>query len=118
MSQQPTATAHHIIPTCNGRYGDKGHYDAQVLVVMGCRVLCIGGWRAEGEGRIVDQGPIVPGPHAYAYLRASVLSDSRDADEDGRRRINVADGDTLDIAGTVYRIRRVDHYGNAVLDLV
>lgn len=54
------------------------------------------------EGRKVDQGPIVPGPWAYAFGLCTVLSASpieRDP------IIDVEDGDYLSVDGDEYRVR-------------
>lgn len=84
-----------------------------------------------GASRRVTEGPLVPGPHAATFGLCSVIDNhggtGRDIDEAKTAGlwVEVAEGDVLDIEGTLYRIRivrreylaldRIDSEGNVTL---
>lgn len=97
---------------------EPGHYTSDAIVIVegadrsyGPGGWAVGGWTKEAEGRIVDGGPMVRGPHAYLYGRCGVIDTrggtgaehARAADQ-GRLH-HVADGDVLVIDGVEWRIK-------------
>jgi hypothetical protein len=67
----------------------------------------VGGWEAGNFHRVVCQGPLVEGPHAWMSENATVLTAHKQA---RRERILVAAGDTVILRGTEYTIVK-DRYG-------
>jgi len=84
----------------------------------------IGGWTRDGEGRIEHGGPMVRGPHAYAFGLSSVCDNHGGTKtEHGRAEavgllVDCAEGDVLKIAGTTYRLRLVRGYPKLITEAV
>ncbi len=107
----------HVIEIERSSYG-KGHYDSNaILKIKTPRERhfapggwSIGGWDKTAEGRVVDHGPLVPGPYAFVFGLAGVIDASRRGGTFGEhsrakeagRYFEVEDGDTLEIAGETY----------------
>lgn len=97
-----------------GHYKGAGtHRDSVRIAVEGERCqFGLGGWTAEGRGRVVDQGPEIPGPHAYLFPLSVCIADnpemSTGADirrsKDAGRFFTLRAGDLVEIAGTVFRL--------------
>ena len=74
--------ATHYIPTIPCPYNTKGHFKSEATLIIegasrdgGPGGWRPGGWNAEGEGRVVFQGPMVKGPVGYIFGLCLVLSD-------------------------------------------
>ena len=110
----------HDIPTTDSPYDyEKGHFKSEATLLIeganrqgGPGGWFVGGWTAEGEGRTVCQGPMVPGPYAYVGGRCGVLAaDPRMGTKGAHDRAYMAgllfqckDGDTLTLHGTDYTL--------------
>lgn len=96
----------HRIPSHTPTIGHNvdGHFtaDADIAFPNGRRHY-VGGWDATGTGRVVFQGPMVAGPHAYAGPAARVLAAVRIAD---RPVVTVKPGDVIQIAGCSFAVSR------------
>ena len=66
----------------------------------------LGGWTAEGEGRLVFRGPMIQGPVAYLFGRAGVIDNHGGTAGEHRRGhlVHLAPGDRVSVAGTVYTV--------------
>lgn len=73
-----------------------------------------GGWTAEGEGRVVYQGPIVKGPHAYLFGQDIVLT-AYEQEKETAYFIEV--GTELVIGGSTYKVTK-NRYTGLELELV
>ncbi len=106
----------HLIPTVAERPDScsfyQGHFKstARVLIEGSCNRpgFGIGGWDKTGEGRLICQGPMVVGPHAYAFQHAGIIcqgggtgAELRKAEEEGRL-FRCKAGDTLVIDDTPF----------------
>ncbi|MET4144200.1 hypothetical protein [Arthrobacter sp. UYCo732] len=67
----------------------------------------VGGWEAGNFHRVVCQGPLVEGPHAWMSANATVITAHK---QERRERILVTEADTLILRGTEYTISK-DRYG-------
>ena len=107
----------HTIPTTARPDDDAfgpGHYTSEAtLLIEGSRNragYALGGWTKDGMGRLVHEGPMVQGPHAYIYGEATVIARRGGTSEVLRQKDDAGllfrckAGDTLDIAGTTYTL--------------
>lgn len=93
---------------------NKGYWEKATLKVGNLNYAGFGlGFVPEGyEARQVDQGPMVPGPWAYAYGHASVLCDSGGTKSELERAeadklLYHADlGDILELDGVLFKIEK------------
>ncbi|TSE14991.1 hypothetical protein B1A87_002715 [Arthrobacter sp. KBS0703] len=67
----------------------------------------VGGWEAGNFHRVICEGPLVEGPHAWMSANATVLTAHK---QERREQILVAEGDTIILRGTEYAISQ-DRYG-------
>ncbi len=114
----------HTIPTVPNSYGDEpDHFKSEAILLVegacsagGPGGWFVGGWGAEGEGRIVHQGPLVPGPYAYIGGRCGVIDNHGGTGADHKRAdgkgllFRVKAGDTVTLHGTDYTLS-VDRRG-------
>lgn len=94
--------------------GERKHNDQEPTTLTTCngRFRFNVGHVPKGEAdRQVTHGPLVPGPWAYAFGLCTFISDSgSSADELDQakaenRHLEVADGDLIEVAGNVYKVR-------------
>jgi hypothetical protein len=71
------------------------------------KTYSVGGWEAGNYHRVVDQGPLVEGPHAWMNENATVLTAHK---QERRERILVTEADTIILRGTAYTLS-TDRYG-------
>jgi hypothetical protein len=71
------------------------------------RTFHVGGWEPGNFHRVVCQGPLVEGPHAWMSENATILTAHQ---QERRERILVNEDDTVLLRGTEYAIRK-DRYG-------
>jgi hypothetical protein len=100
------------IPTTPETIYGVGHYKATTNIRIGLYSYGVGGWDATGKNRIVDQGPMVPGPHAYAYHVPVMLTDHVRPDE---AEVVCEIGDVVTIDGHDYRIESARNHN---IDLI
>lgn len=75
-----------------------------------------GGWDDQNFGRIDDGGPMVRGPHMYAFQLGLTLTDQPQPDEVA---LLVEDGDTVQFLGSEFRVTFPAHANrNMQLELV
>ncbi len=104
----------HFIPT---RINNENRYKSEAIIKIkgatrsgGPGGWFISGWSADGEGRLVFQGPMVPGPHASLVGRAAVMDNHGgtgaewERARDEGRFFEVEPGDVLVIAGVEYAL--------------
>lgn len=105
------------------RSDDKGYWHMAILRVgnLNYAGFTIGLVPEGYMSRLVDQGPLVPGPSAYAFANASVLdnhggtgAELRKAESESRV-FHAEIGDVLDLGGVFFRI---DPANNRNIDLV
>ena len=95
-------------------YGQKGHFSTKYgasIKLAGYpqefngrtyrKTFTVGGWTAEGEGRIEFGGPMVQGPHAYLMAEGVVLTPHAEPDE---IHLVIDEGHEITVAGTTYRV--------------
>jgi len=84
---------------------EAGYFDGAgvALTLLGThRHYSIFGWDATGEGRVVQNGPMVSGPIAYANERATVIALHSIPESD--TFIEVVDGDRLRFRDDVFEV--------------
>ena len=70
----------------------------------------LGGWTAEGEGRLVYQGPLVKGPQLYAFALASVIDNHGGTAKERADLLaagmehDIEDGDMVTVDGVTYTV--------------
>ena len=102
----------HFIPT---RIDDENRYQSEAIVRVkgatrqgGPGGWFVSGWSADGEGRLVFQGPMVQGPHASLVGRCAVMDNHGGTKAQWERAaeagllFDVDPGDVLVIAGVEY----------------
>lgn len=102
-------------------YG-RGHYGIQygcplVLALQWGRYtrhFHVGGWTAEGEGRIEFGGPLVQGPQAYMNALGIMITSHEQAPV---IELLIEDGSRLYIRGTWYTVNVKDRYGDPIVTL-
>ena len=123
----------HEIPTVPSQYEfERGHYSSQAIILVnnssrsgGPGGWGAGGWTEEGEGRLIEGGPQVKGPHAFLFGRCAVLSDNprhgtgathEQAQAEGQL-FEVDEGDTVVLAGAEYTVK-LSRFGYPSLELI
>lgn len=98
-----------------GYGGDHFTSDAIITVAGSTRSggpggWAVGGWGERGQGRLVHQGPLVQGPHAYLVGRPGVIDNhggTRREHKDAKAQGNLfhlEPGDLIEVYGTTYRV--------------
>jgi hypothetical protein len=98
--------------------GRENHIDSNHVLRIGNTRYGLGGWTAEGTGRIVYQGPMVKGPYVFVFGLATVIASNPSLGTGAERQRNllagtehdVAEGDEVEFTGALtgtYRIKKV-----------
>lgn len=117
----------HNIPTINSV--DRGHFQGAnaegscdtVTVAVNGKRFGVGGWTAEGKGRLIFKGPLVPGPQAYLFGKCSVIDNHGGTGAIEARlreaglRFDVNIGDTLVIEGSRFLVEGTPTYPTLTL---
>lgn len=84
----------------------------------------VGGWGPDDLNRIVDGGPLVAGPHAYAFNLCTVIDNhggtgaKMDREREAGLLIEVNEGDTIEAEGYTYRVQFLPNRRNEYVELV
>ncbi len=120
----------HQVATEDSRYDDAGHYESEAVVTVegtaigaGPGGFGVGGWTAEGKGRLVTGGPEVQGPHGFIFGLCGVIDNHGGTAAIRERKraqgllIEAKAGDILEMHGDRFEIK-VDAHGYPRLEVV
>jgi hypothetical protein len=102
------ANSYNIIPREDG-----GDPNPTILRIDGLHTLMVGCVKEGESGRQVSQGPLVPGPWAYAFNIGAVLTSNYKGKAEAlraeeRRTIDILDGDFIRVDSNVYKVEIFD----------
>lgn len=115
----------YTVPVIPCPYGTPGHFRSEAIVCVagsenGPAGYSLGGWTAEGRGRLTFGADRVPGPHAYLAGNATVIdmcggtARARENASGAGLLFHVAEGDEIEAGGLLFRVG-VDRRGYPTL---
>lgn len=98
-----------------GPYAEPGHFKAEETLTLIHRGLPfrsgVGGWDSTGEGRLVQDGPMVKGPILFGFGLCSVIDNhggtakQREDNLASGMEIDVEEGDLVEFAGATFVVK-------------
>lgn len=83
-------------------HDDPGYFETVETLRVNGHCYGVGGWDSTTTGRKVFQGPMVPGPVAFAFGLAVVITAHREVDT--KTYVDARLGDLVEIDGVTYVI--------------